>query len=193
MFAYCGNNPVNYCDPAGYARLWPILFGDHVPGFIHKTVQAHIVATGLFRDELYLPGAGYADIFDPETGEIWEIKHGGSTLDMQASRTNDALRQINRYIDNPTKIPLTAGHAGAFTGSFIINCNNVSYSVSYDTPQPGVILYYVQELRYLERDASYVYYTKENRASQMLGLFLVPVGAGSTSVDAVLEKAYGMS
>ena len=193
MFAYCLNNPANYCDSTGTkVDIWPILFGDHVPGYIHKTVQAHIIATGLFEDELYLPGTGRADIYDPETGEIWEIKYGGSTVEMQNTRTSEAKNQIDRYINNKTNMPLQIGHAGAFTGAFVINCGNTSYCVTYDTPQPGVILYYVQQMPAYEPAASYAYYPVKEKSHAMAGLLLVPalIGIGASSLDPVLQKAY---
>ena len=196
MFAYCLNNPANLVDPTGErVQLWPILFGDHEPGYIHKTVQLHIIASGLFSKELYLPGTGRADIYDPETGEIWEIKHGGSTLETQNTRIADAEKQIGRYINNKSGIPLHIGHAGAFTGVFMINCGNVSYSVAYDTPQPGVILYYVNESKNYEPAASYAYYPRQERAKYMIGALLItlPVAGGSSLLDSVKYKAFAMS
>ena len=192
MFTYCLNNPVTYDDPTGMrVELWPILFGEHDPGFIHRSVQAHIIATGLFEHELYLPGAGRADIYDPETGEIWEIKHGGSTPEIQSIRINDAKNQVARYKNNQTIIPLQVGHAGAFTGAFVINCENISYCVSYDTPEPGVILYYVQQMQVYETAASYSYVPKTENAYNWLSAMLIPVvGIGASSIDPIQQKAY---
>ena len=48
MFAYCGNNPVISTDSTGMRTdIWPVLFGDHNQGYIHRMVQLHIVASGV--------------------------------------------------------------------------------------------------------------------------------------------------
>ena len=196
MFAYCGNNPSNGLDPTGErADLWPLLFEDHDPGFIHRRVQEHIVIKALFTDEFVLPGTGRVDIYDPETGEIWEIKHGGSSLKMQEKRTSDAQKQINRYENNKSNIPLHAGRAGAFTGGFYINCVNKSYLVTYNTPEPGVILYYVEQAPNFEPEASYAYARKKRENTYMIGALIVPafMGGGSSSRDAIIYDAYGLS
>ena len=141
------NNPVCYSDPAGEsAKIWYILFEEHDPGFIHRQVQAHIVADSIFKSEFVLPGIGRADIYNPQTGEIWEIKHGGSSTEMMAARTNEATQQVSRYIAFE-KITLKSGHAYTFAGSFVINCDSISYLIEYHTPAEGVILYHVQQLK----------------------------------------------
>lgn len=131
--------------------------------------------------ELYLPGAGYADIYDPETGEMWEIKYGGNTAEMQAARTAEAFAQISRYLNcKEPPMPLTIGHAGAFTGAFLINYDQTSYCVTYDTPEPGVILYYVAPLPKMDPAASYAYNpaTKKVEHLIMLGLLGSAVAGG---------------
>ena len=193
MFAYCLNRPTAYVDHSGdKPSLWPTLFGDHVPGAIHKTVQAHILATGLAKKELYLPGTGFADIYDPKTGEIWEIKHGGSTSEMQSTRSDNAYNQVTRYLgcENPP-MKLSRGHAGAFTGAFVINYDNTSYLVTYDTPRPGVILYYVAPLPELEPAASYAYNpaTKEIGPPLLLGLLACAV-AGMGQLEPIRNTAH---
>ena len=137
--------------------IWPAMFEDHDPGYIHRAVQAHIIATNLFEKELYLSGIGRADIYDPATREIWEIKHGGSSAPMIDERTNQALLQAQKYVKKYTKTPLCLGAAGTFTGQFVINYGTQSYLVSYDTPQDGVILYYVEKMKSYEPEAFRVY------------------------------------
>ena len=76
MFAYCGNNPVNYCDPTGTTQqFWYKMFGDHDPGYIHRAVQVDIlikynVYAEIYGAEYIMPGIGRADIVCLETGEI---------------------------------------------------------------------------------------------------------------------------
>ena len=193
MFAYCLNCPTYSSDPTGErVQIWPILFDEHVPGFIHKAVQAHIIATGIFMDELYLSGAGYADIYDPETGEIWEIKHGGSTAAMQNTRINEAMIQIDRYLNNPANIALKQGRAGTFTGAFILNCNKTSYCVTYNTPEPGVILYFVREMKSYEPAASYAYHpvSEKNKRTSALLPAMLAYGA-MYALDTIDQRSYG--
>ena len=189
MFAYCNNNPVCFCDPSGTkAEIWPILFGEHDPGYIHRAVQLHIITTGLFEKELYLPGVGRVDIYDPDTHEIWEIKHGGSTTEMQRIREDKAFEQVNRYREN-RKDWLQIGHAGAFTGEFVINCDRQSYLVYYETPSPGVILYYVFGQIDYEPYASYAYKTQKRESSvwaaALLPLALCAGNGGSSKATQV--------
>ena len=180
MFAYCLNNPVVYSDSIGTrAQIWPVLFEDHDPGFIHRAVQGHIIATGLVEKELYLPGIGRADIFNPETHEMWEIKYGGSTSTMHSNRIFSADDQVSRYIDKSKKINniiYQKGCAGAFFGGFILNCGNISYSVTYDTPAEGVILYYVTEMQYYVSGLSKVYVPSSLKNMSKYGLALAGLG-----------------
>ena len=176
MFAYCNNNPVLYSDPAGtWAQIWPILFGDHKPGYIHTAVQLHIIATELFEKELILPGVGRADIYDPQTHEIWEIKHAST---IPSERIAEAEGRIAHYVSGYpiSEVFCTAGHAGAFTGDFVINCGKISYLITYNTPAEGVILYYVEQMRNYETDPFRSYAPVTVRQEQ--GAKAVVIGAG---------------
>jgi hypothetical protein len=62
-------------------------------------VEAHIVLGGLAQKELVLPGVGRADIYKPETGEIWEIKYGGSSDVAKQENTNKAIEQLKGYLE----------------------------------------------------------------------------------------------
>ena len=79
---------------------------------------------------------------------------------------------------------------------FVINCDKISYCVTYDTPEPGVILYYVQEMPSYEPAATYAYNPKkEENAMYMMGLLLgpVPAGGGSYTLDPIAKKVYTLS
>ena len=138
-----------------------------------------------------MPGAGRADILAPDTGEIWEIKHGGSTIEMQESRTQEAINQVHRYIGKFAERPLCEGRAGTFTGAFILNYGNVSYSVTYNTPEPGVILYYVQEMKSYEPAASYAYVPGTSREEKhAVGAMIAYALLGCGLPDPVGEASY---
>ena len=153
IFAYCLNNPIIFSDFAGtYSQtwqVWAVLFGDHNPGYIHRAVQAHIVFKYSMQNELTIPGAGRADIYNPATHELWEIKHGGSTDERKSERILSAGLQASRYANGSKtvfEVPYHKGRAGAFNGQFCLDCYDITYLVVYDTPQTGVILYYVLPL-----------------------------------------------
>jgi len=161
MFAYCGNNPIIYSDPTGARRtIWFQLFEDHDPGYIHRAVQTDILAkynasAVIFSSEYYMPGIGRADIVCPQTGEMWEIKHGGSSDVAYSQGISSADEQLNRYILNGA--PFEKGRANAFSGTFVIRQNDTNYFVTYSTPQQGVILYSVMEASNPQNVADYIY------------------------------------
>ena len=175
MFAYCNNNPVLHSDPTGTsAQIWSVLFGDHYPGYIHRQVQLHIIASGIVQGELYFAGVGRADIYDPETKEMWEIKHAGS---IPVERMELAGKQVWKYIEASDYI-YHKGHAGAFTGGFIINCDKISYLITYDTPTQGVILYYVEQMYGYIYETEHVYVPVALRQKQNVTSIALGVGFG---------------
>ena len=198
MFAYCGNDPVNFNDPSGCKRkIWYILFQEHQSGYIHTQVQLHILAVynvteGLYRKEFVIPGIGRADIVKPSTGEAWEVKHGGGTPEMEEQRIADAQRQLSRYTVDSTG--LHPGSAGEFEGFFTLRAGESAYAVIYITPDAGVILYYLIPLENVKK-TDFVFAPSSSREGSALKLMALafcfvpvgPVGGGS----AVAEKAYG--
>ena len=184
MFAYCLNNPIMFADSTGTrAQVWQVIFGDHDSGYIHRAVQAHIVfKNSAIKKELVLPGIGRADIYNPKTYEMWEIKHGGSTSEMKNERRLSADSQVSKYIKGAKeKLGLTyhKGHAGAFNGEFILTCDSVSYLISYDTPANGVILYYVKQLKKQESNVFAAYPSKEYGYAKKMSIFALGVGGSA--------------
>ena len=161
MFAYCGNNPVNYCDPTGTTQqFWYKMFGDHDPGYIHRAVQVDIlikynVYAEIYGAEYIMPGIGRADIVCLETGEMWEIKHGGSTEASWEVGIHNADARLDKYLFKGGI--LRKGAAGQFVGEFTIEFGSSDYLVSYETPQPGVILYTVIRMRNTNAKPDFVY------------------------------------
>ena len=83
---------------------------------------------------------GRADLVDRDTNAVWEVKHGSGNVAL-------AFAQATSYI-NGTIISENAhgsvhgyGAAGAFHGSFWLNCLGITYVVYYYTPTPGVVIY----------------------------------------------------
>ena len=61
--------------------VWYYLIMEHKMGAIHSAVQADIVnQSALLSEQWVRKGSGKyfgrADLLNPETGEVWEIKHG---------------------------------------------------------------------------------------------------------------------
>ena len=188
MFAYCLNNPIMFADFTGArAQVWQVLFGDHNPGYIHRAVQFHILfMNNAMGKELTIPGTGRADIYNPNTCEMWEIKYGGSTNEMKNERILSADSQVSRYVKGANEVfnsPYQKGHAGAFEGKFILTCDSFSYLITYDTPADGVILYYVEQLKKKVSTAPVVYPSKDYRFTKNEVLWAL--GAGAVSGVAV--------
>ncbi len=203
MFAYCANNPVNFLDPSGTRNIWFQLFEDHNYGYIHRMVQAHILAfyntLGVLTKEFYIRGVGRADIVDLQTKETWEIKHGGSTTKTEGLRTQEALNQLDKYLGGATG--LVKGAAGKFHNFFIINYRDYSTLVFYHTPAPGVILYHVFPCKGYELDP-YVIYEKSTASATFASsspapvvpgvMIIIPVCGSELGAASPLEKAFGM-
>ena len=193
MFVYCLNNPIMFADSTGTrAQVWQVIFEDHDPGYIHRAVQAHIIfKNSIMGKELVLPGIGRADIYNPTTYEIWEIKHGGSTSEMKNERILSADSQVSRYVQGAKEklnLSYQKGHAGAFDGNFILTCGSVSYYVTYDTPAAGVILYYIEQLKKPKPNAFAVYPSKEYSYAGKMAIFAFGVGG-----SALVACMFGMS
>jgi hypothetical protein len=151
----------------------------------------------LYQQEYYLPGIGRADIVKPSTGEVWEIKHGGSSLESEINGINNALTQLEKYIGGSTG--LHPGSAGEFNGFFTINYGDSSYAVIYLTPEAGVVLYYLLPTQKVKK-SDYVYLsstvpdTVSSSCIAALALAVVAVGCAGGSgagYDPVLSVAYG--
>ena len=183
MFAYCLNNPVNRSDSSGSISLWYYLIVDFDMGFIHRMVQAHIVATGGpdIKTEMVLTGLGRADVVDKSLGVVWEVKHAGKYPD---ARMFEAAVQAAGYIGGEYEdvLIIGLGEAGRFNGTFCITCRGQNYEVSYNTPMDGVILYTVTETSNQKEqyDYSYTYVPKADQETQNGLLCIAAAPAGAT-------------
>jgi hypothetical protein len=151
------------------------LFEDHDPGYIHRAVQVHILSTNnieavLYKSEYIMPGIGRADIVCPSTGEMWEIKHGGSSNDAWDAGISNANARLDKYLLNGCSFK--KGRAKAFSGAFVISLDATKYLISYSTPEQGVILYTVMQLNDPQRKENFAYapHTLYQEQKELMGI-----------------------
>ena len=172
MFAYCGNDPVLGIDESGDYPIWPVLFEDDDPGFIHRAVQNHIVyhhpGIGKEKAIYYADGTlcGRADLYASD-GSIWEIKTtrtGAAAAELRLCQYCGNGQTLGR--NGPTTMRGESGFfPGYFCGSFALTCGEDSYTVVYYTPQPGVVLYYAKKNEREEREPYAIYVPRRERSA----------------------------
>jgi hypothetical protein len=165
--------------------MWFCLFENHDPGYIHRAVQNHILITEnikglLFDKEIYMPGIGRADIVELSSMKMWEIKHGGSSLESYTAGISAASSQLDRYIDSGSAY--IKGDANRFNGSFIIAQESSLYLVHYSTPERGVVIYTFERTRERSPNPDYVYvphslYEKPKYSFDSYGFIFLGFGA----------------
>ena len=184
MFAYCNNNPATYLDPTGTRiAFWHQLFEDHDPGYLHRVVQAdifvkHNLQAVLYDTEYVMPGIGRADVVCLSTGEMWEIKYGGSNATGWEKGLADANAQLGRYAGKGSA--LRKGRANMFSGSVVVGFGDMQYIVHYETPEVGVILYTLERKYEYESQVAYRYapHTLYDYKKQLMGSFGIMLGLG---------------
>ena len=147
MFAYCENNPVNYTDATGYLT----------DGQIHDEVLEEIAKQSGYRykyrrqDTLIIYEVawgfswfGFCDLYDPITGETWELKKNTAS---RTCRTEYAQLQLSNYIDNgylainpglDLKQPTTYIPPRKFT---VMDKTGTQYLISYWDQGGGILRY----------------------------------------------------
>ena len=96
MFAYCGNNPVNYCDPAGeaYTDIYAVCYGeDHLRDIteeLNKAMLRHAEELYFTYERFGYLGAAILFKENVKTGGDWDLKN----------RPEWNLREGEKYIYN---------------------------------------------------------------------------------------------
>ena len=171
MFAYCGNEPNHFIDVSGDYPVWQELFEDGDYGFIHRAVQSHIL---LKNPGVNMEGClfnengdycGRVDLYEND-GSIWEVKTTKSGIVAAETRLARYLKDGNTIgLNGPaTHIGVGGMFPGRFAGSFPLECGEDAYIVVYYTPQPGIVLYYVQKSKRLDSEPYAVYVPKRERS-----------------------------
>jgi hypothetical protein len=150
MFAYCNNNPAIYSDETGH----------YTDGQIHDFVVEHIAEKSaksgrilLYRrwDTLIIydhawrgKWFGFCDLYDPTTGEVWEVKKNSRSYTCSTAYATD---QLNNYINNgylvryPSRsrsLPTTTIPSRTFSK---YDAMNNKYTISYWYEGNGIIRY----------------------------------------------------
>ncbi|MGN1306707.1 MAG: hypothetical protein ACI4V3_03475, partial [Faecousia sp.] len=138
-------------------------------GYIHQCVGLHIAGKYGASNEVWLKDgdgntAGRADIL--KNDKVWEIKHYKAGVNRMAEATVQAMRYVGLYSKRDGSMITGLGAAHAFKGTFIVNYLNYSYSVYYETPKEGVVLYTVTEIPY-RTSADFVFEPKKQKAQEV--------------------------
>ena len=139
LYVYCMNNPIRYVDSTG-ELAWP--------GEIHNAVSNHILWTQLIQNgRLIQPNKfvsygglkfGIADLYDNNTGEVWEIKP-----DKRKYYISGPL-QLQNYIDHidgASKGKSLGGGSFYYFSSGKITPLPSIYQVTYRSGNDGMIYY----------------------------------------------------
>ena len=148
MYAHCNNNPACCSDPTG----------ELTDGQIHDSVLATIILDYRSRGYYYLSmtdtmiyyngkdrwsGWGYCDLYDLQTGEVWELKKDSKSY---SCTTQAAKRQLGRYVNgrlasNPN-LPLSRGGDLVFEKTtYTIGDSNGTYTITYWQECQGILRY----------------------------------------------------
>ena len=103
MFAYCNNNPVNNADPSGYytdGQIHDFVIEDIVNKaqqsgreLKYKRWDTWIIYDHLWRGKTY----GFCDLYDFNTGEVWEVKKSSFSYTCTTAYATD---QLSNYVHN---------------------------------------------------------------------------------------------
>ena len=147
MFAYCGNNPVVYSDESGNIpqAVTDKLVHDRVLASICAN-QASLSWTGTciyYNGENFWGGWGFCDLYNTQTGEVWELKKDSNSY---SCKTSTALSQLARYtrgrLKDNKKLKLHMPYKTTInSGGFSFTKNGYIYDVSYWSEGNGILRY----------------------------------------------------
>ena len=150
MFAYCLNNPVNHLDSHGYytdGQIHDFVIEEIVKrearkdrALKHNRADTLIIYDHAWRNKWF----GFCDLYDPNTGEVWEVKKQSNSY---TCSTKYALDQLNNYINNgylvsdsdlKRRLPTSSLGSGLFSKT---DAWGNMYSIHYWEEGNGIIRY----------------------------------------------------
>ncbi|MDO4301671.1 MAG: RHS repeat-associated core domain-containing protein [Clostridia bacterium] len=148
LYAYCMGNPNKYIDTYGESA-WETLGW---PGEIHNVVRDVVAEeyTLLKEQSINNPGGLFplrADLFDPMSGEIWDVKPVGCNREA-------ARNQVLKYVENGLyfknkdikSIDLKVGGGKIAPGEIYYNSGLYQYHIQYWLELGGLIVYKFDEV-----------------------------------------------
>lgn len=146
---YCASNPVSCSDATGETLSQDKYVHNQVLNFLCLMNPTYSwTKTCIYYNGKDLWGGwGFCDLYDTETGQVWELK---KKSDSYSCLKSSADRQLDRYVagrlkDNP-ELPLAKGEEIA-GGTFAISDGIYNYYIKYWYEGDGILRYsYEKEL-----------------------------------------------
>ena len=147
MFAYCGNNPVNYYDNSGcipqavedaivHNKVLKVISGQNSD---LRCTQTCIYYNGTD----YRKGWGFCDLYNVSTGEVWELKKDSNSWSCTTSAAQVQLAgytsgRLKHHPDLQLYTPYKTTISG---GAFSFAMAGYIYSVEYWNEGEGILRY----------------------------------------------------
>ena len=149
MFAYCGNDPINYFDSSGCI---PQAVKDRV---IHDKVLEYICNQDSTKSLQYTEtciylngidwrgGWGFCDLYNSVTGEVWELKKDSNSWRCSTVFANLQLgKYVNGVLKHNPELDLCRPYTTIISdGKFLIPTVFYEYEVSYKNEGNGILKY----------------------------------------------------
>ena len=149
MFAYCGNDPINYFDSSGCI---PQAVKDR---FIHDKVLEYICNQDSTKSLQYTEtciylngidwrgGWGFCDLYNSVTGEVWELKKDSNSWRCSTVFANLQLgKYVNGVLKHNPELDLCRPYTTIISdGKFLIPTVFYEYEVSYKNEGNGILKY----------------------------------------------------
>lgn len=147
MFAYCNNNPVNYSDSSGnlpQAVEDAIVHSKVLKEISYQNGNLRNTKTCIYYNGIdFTGGWGFCDLYNSETGEVWELKKDSTSW---SCTTTAAKAQLKGYVQGRLKHfpdlelfePYCTQIAG---GTCSFTMNGYIYSAQYWSEGNGILRY----------------------------------------------------
>ena len=148
MFAYCLNNPVVGHDPTGELTdaqihdsvLTAIILNYMIEGYYGLSMVDTMI---YYNGKNIWNGWGFCDLYDTQTGEVWELKKDSSSY---SCTTKQAKKQLGKYVngrlaDDPDLALSRGGDLVFGKHTYSIKDSNGTYTITYWQECTGILRY----------------------------------------------------